>query len=305
MGHAAGDADRGADGSQGVRLLRAWCAAAALSVVAASVAFGQTWRTLTSARQAHGEDTLTVDVQYAAGRFTLGAADAGTLYHMDLQYDEDRFAPVRQYDPATGTLHLGVRSRDGETHVSLGDHDSDTPPSTLDLALEPGLPLSLDLDLGAAQADLDLGGLAVRRMRYRTGASTSRVRFGSANTTACESLRFMAGAATFQVTGLGNADCRRLDFEGGVGEVTLDFSGAWRQSMDADVSVTLGSLHLALPRDVGVALKLDRLLATFDHDGFVKRGDTYYSANYDTTRYHLTLNVTATFGGVDVTWIDR
>ena len=85
-------------------------------------------------------------------------------------------------------------------------------------------------------------------------------------------------------------------------EPLLSFGGTWRRSLTADVNVGIGSLHLQLPRDVGVAVRLNRFLASFDAAGFDKRGNMYYSANFNSARYRLTLNVNASIGGVDVAW---
>lgn len=272
----------------------------------ATPATAQTWRTITSARQLHGEGALEVEVTYGVGRFSLSPGAPGTLYRMEMRYDEERFSPVREYDPANAILRLGVRGRGGDTRVTLGDRrrrDSQTP--SFDLTLPPDIPLALMLELGAVESDIELGGLSVRRLDYRTGASQSRVRFSSPNPFPCESLYLAAGAAEFHASGLANANCRRVRFEGGVGEVTLDFTGAWRQPMSADVNVSIGSLTLQIPRDVGVSIRLNRFLASFERAGFVKRGNTYYSDNFESARYRLTLNVNATIGGVDVVRVGR
>jgi predicted membrane protein len=70
------------------------------------------------------------------------------------------------------------------------------------------------------------------------------------------------------------------------------------------VEVSIGSLTLGLPRDVGVAIHVNRFLASFAAAGFTKRGQTYYTRNYNTARYRLSLQVSATIGGIDVNWID-
>ena len=120
---------------------------------------------------------------------------------------------------------------------------------------------------------------------------------------ACDELSMEAGAAEFNAESIANANCARVVFHGGIGEVTLDFGGTWRRSMTAEVAVGVGSLNLKLPRDVGVSVKLNRFLASFDGAGFEKRGNTYYSANFNRARYRLTLDVNAAFGGVEIAWV--
>lgn len=263
----------------------------------------QSWRSITSARQLHGERDLAVHVRYGAGRFTLGAAAGGQLYRMELRYDEDKFIPVREYDVATPSIRLGVRSREG-SRVSMRDSRRGEQPPFMDVLLTPDVPLNLDIELGAVEAEIELGGLAIRRASYHTGASETRLRWSRPNPVPCEELVLRAGAAEFTATQLGNSNCDRVSFEGGLGEVTLDFSGSWRRAMQASVNMGIGSLQLRLPRDVGVAVTVSRFLASFDAAGFTKRGNTYYSANYNDARHRLTLAVNTSIGGIEVAWIN-
>ncbi len=278
---------------------RSFALLAAASLAAASPLAAQTWQTLTSGRQRHGETQLAVSVTYAAGEFRLGAAPAGTLYSMNLRYDEDHFTPLREYDAQGPRLRLGVRGKNGD--VNLGTHKGDQAGS-LDLQLAPDIPLALDLEVGAVRSAVDLGGLALRSVRYRTGASETTLRFSRPNRQACEELVMEAGAAKFEAWTIGNAACRRVRFNGGVGDVTLDFSGSWQGVTRADLTVAMGTLPLMLPRDAGVSVRLSRFLASFDQAGFTRRGDTYYTANYDSAAKKLFLDVNATFGGVNVVW---
>jgi hypothetical protein len=279
--------------------------AALLAALAAlwlvTTAGAQTLRTLTSVRQLHGESSLIVDVTYAVGRLHLEPAAAGDLYRMELRYDEEKFTPVRDYDPDAGVLRLGLRALHGHTSIRGGRHE-DTP--SLDVALTPEVPLQLRLEVGAAEADVEFGGLELRRLAYKTGASESRVRFSRPNPVDCDALTFEVGAAQFTATDLGNSACRTMSFRGGVGDVTLNFDGDWRRSAEASVKIGIGSLKLLLPRDLGVAITLSRFLASFDHEGFTKRGGVYYSPNYATATYRLNLGVDAAFGGIEVHWLD-
>ena len=278
--------------------------AAVLAVALAWVvtsASAQTLRTLTSARQLHGESSLIVEVNYAVGQLKLEPASPGDLYRMELRYDEEKFTPVREYDADAGVLRLGLRSLHGHTSLRRG-HGEETP--SLDVALTPDVPLTLRIEVGAAESDVELGGLQLRRVAYKTGASESHVRFSRPNSVECDALTFEAGAAEFTATGLGNSNCRRMGFHGGVGDVTLDFGGEWRTSADVTVKIGIGELKLVLPRDLGVAIHLNRFLTSFDRSGFTKRGGVYYSDNYAAASYRLTLNIDAAFGGIDVQWAD-
>ena len=300
MGHASGYPHLRRDGPAGVTVRPMVLLAAAASLAAASPLRAQTWRTLTSARQRHGETQLTVDVNYAAGEFRLRAAPSGTLYQMDLRYDEDRFTPVREYDADAARLAVGVRGAHDD-NISL-ERKRNAPIPSLDLELSPDIPLTLNLDLGAVRSRVDFGGLALRSVRYRTGASESTLRFSRANSEPCSTLQMEAGAAAFHAWSLGNANCRMIRFDGGIGDVTLDFGGAWRGTMQAELRVALGSLTLMLPRNAGVSVRVSRFLASFERSGFEKRGDTYYTPGYDAASRRLTIDVTAAFGGVNVVW---
>ena len=280
----------------------AFCASCAFFALVPPLA-AQSWRTVTSARQLHGERELNVTIQYGVGRFRLGPASSSQLYRMELRYDEDRFIPVREYSAAAHSITLGVRGREG-TRVSIRDTRRSEQTPSMDVALTPDVPLVLEMNLGAVEAAVELGGLAVRRATYRTGASESRLHWSAPNPVACEELRMEAGAAEFTASGLGNSNCAALRFDGGLGEITLDFNGSWRNSMDASVNMGIGSLQLRLPRNVGVAVTVSRFLASFDGAGFTKRGNTYYSPNYNESRQRLTLHISTSIGGIEVAWID-
>ena len=98
-----------------------------------------------------------------------------------------------------------------------------------------------------------------------------------------------------------------LSFEGAAGALALDFSGEWQHEGTTATRVKLGfgTLKLQFPSHLGVAISIKRFLASFDASGFVKRGDRYYSSNYDSATAHLELDIDAVLGDIEVVWVPR
>ncbi len=256
----------------------------------------QSWRTMTVSRQVDGDDALDVRVRYGAGDFEVRPGAAGMLYRVQLRYDEDTFDPVVSYD--RGRLELGVDAIDDDIHIRKDRKGGD-----LSVELSREVPMSLDMEFGAVRADVDLGGLRLRDLKLSTGASESRIDVSAPNPEVLHSVDLEVGAADFTARRLGNLNAENLDLSAGVGEVTLDFSGQWRRDMDVQVGMGLGSLEMRFPKNVGVMLRKKSFLTSLDSEGLIKRGDAYYSPDYDEARVHITVDVQAAFGSVKVVWL--
>jgi len=274
-----------------------------LSVVSFGAAHAQTLREYSSTRQDHGEARLAARVTYAGGTLDLARASSGILYSLRLTYDADRFTPVAQFDPDVPRLTLGTEAlgRSGGVRVS---HSGTPPAATIGLGTRADL--DLDIELGAAEATLELGGIRVSHLKLQTGASKTVVRFSESNPIRCSAAEFSAGAAELAVTGLGYSRCGEITFSGGVGKVTLDFSGPWSGRMHLDAGMAMGELVLRLPKGAGIRLVLDKFLASFAPAGLVRSADgrTWSSAGFDGAPQQLAVDLETAFGGVTVEWID-
>lgn len=272
---------------------------AALLLLSAGPAAAQKWRTVNSSRQVWNEKQLDVRVDYAAGRLSVAPSESPLLYQVELRYDESVFTPVTEYSPEAGRLRVAVRGqRDGIRMKNIGRE------ARASLSLSPTVPLDLEMSFGAGEANLDLGGLSLRRLDLSTGASETRVSFSAPNRAAADRIDLRAGVSDFVATGLGNANASRFTFEGGVGSTTLDFGGSWSRNASGSIHIGMGSLDLRFPRSLGVKIVKNSFLTKFESSGLVKRGDAFYSRNWDTAEHQLTLTIDAGMGSIDVGWID-
>lgn len=273
-------------------------AGVALLVLAGPVR-AQQMRYATAARQYHGETMLRARIEFAAGSLSVSASSSDMLYDLRLTYDAERFEPLTRYDAETGRAVLGLESAGGgglrvSSRRQLEQH--------AELALSPKVALDLEATLGASEAELDLGGLRLSRATIATAASKTTLRFSRPNPATCDSLDLNAGAAEFTTESLGNSRCRQISFQGGVGDVGLDLTGAWREDAQVRIKLALGGLRLRLPRDMGVAIHLDRFLASFNPAGFVKEGNRYLSQGYAAHPHHLDITLTSAVGDIRVMW---
>lgn len=253
------------------------------------------WRTLTAARQMSGESALRAEIQYGAGTMDVHPAAAGTMYHAVLRYDHTQFQPEVKY--ADGVLRVGIN---GEVH---GNRHMHTRANRLDLQLGPDVPLDLDVQYGAGEGTLDLGGMTLKSLKVQTGASRTHLNFSSPTRGTCDDLHLSAGAATMDVKGLGNLSPRTITVEGGAGKVALDFSGSWRGDTDASVKMGVGELTLQVPRGLGVRMQKTSMLASVQAPEMTKSGDTYLSQGYESAKRHLNINVDAAFGAIRLSWV--
>ncbi len=256
----------------------------------------QSWRTMTSARQVQDSEPMDVDVRYGAGTLEIAPAESPYLYRAEFRYDGDQFEPVVEFDRNARRLRIGIEARDRPRPRDDG--------SAAKLQLTREVPLELDLEFGAGNAEIDLSGIALERLELSTGASRTTVNFGAPNPIQAREIQIEAGAAELTVTGLGNARAERVSFRGGLGETVLDFSGEWAGNVQAKVEMGIGSLRLRIPRDVGVRLARRSFLASFDAAGLERRDDGYYSTSWNDAVTRLDMDVSAAIGSIEVVWID-
>jgi hypothetical protein len=172
------------------------------------------------------------------------------------------------------------------------------------MSVSPEVPARLNLQLVAGESHVELGGIKLSSAVIKTGASESHVAFSTPTTGTCESLSFQVGAAEFTGEHLGNARCRNIELVGGVGDLTMDFSGDWgtTAAVDGNIKVGMGTLKLALPKDIGVRIDVNRVFSNFDQVGFLKNGNSYYSSNWKSAAKRLHLDLTTALGSVEVAW---
>ena len=144
------------------------------------------------------------------------------------------------------------------------------------------LPLKLKVNAGVGDARLSLSGLKVSQIDFESGVGEAKMSAYEPNSIPCEYIKLKNGVGRLEAIGLGNFNFRELEFEGGVGGASLDFTGEWKQNADIRIKVGVGGVNVRLPREIGVKVEAEKnFLSGLHLEGFNKQDSYYYSENYD------------------------
>ena len=265
-------------------------AVAAAALLAAAPAAAQERRTVEFTRQLRDTLPLEVVVDHGVGKVVLHGTDERLLYQAQLAYDPRRSEPVYDYDAAARRLRVGARRP--------GEGAGGAPELRLDLARS--VPVALTVNMGTAEADLDLGGMRLTRLAVESGASDAVLHFDAPNRVPMERLDLDVGAASLRARGLANARARDVRVRMNVGSAELDFDGEWTTDVELQLQITVGKVVLRVPDDVGVRVETSGILGSFDDTGFERRGDAWLSPNWNSATRKLVVRSRTTVGRLEI-----
>jgi hypothetical protein len=160
-------------------------------------------------------------------------------------------------------------------------------------------PLDLVVQAGAYEGQLELGGLSLRNLTVKDGASHVEVSFLEPNQTEMALLRYETGASDVKLTGLANANFSTLKFSGGAGNYTLDFSGELQRDATVTVDSGLGNLTLIVPEDTSAMVTVEGAAVNISAgSGWAQNGQKYTQKGSDHT---LTILVKMAAGNLVIT----
>jgi len=115
-------------------------------------------------------------------------------------------------------------------------------------------PTALTIKAGAYQGQLNLGGIPLTSLEITDGASQADLIFDKENPEVMTNLTYKTGASQINLEGLGFANADEINFDGGAGSYTFDFSGALQRDLKVNINYGLGDVKIIIPQ--GVAAKV-------------------------------------------------
>jgi hypothetical protein len=138
------------------------------------------------------------------------------------------------------------------------------------------MPMDLVISAGAYEGTIELGGLSLKSLEVKDGASDVDLSFSKPNPIEMSILRYATGASDVKLTGLANANFSTLTFSGGAGNYTLDFGGELQQDAVATIDSGFGNLTLLIPKGVPAQVTVESAAVNINNgSGWSQRGQDY------------------------------
>ena len=205
---------------------------------------------------------------FGAGELTLSPGAEDALVEGTATYNYSKVKPVIKTDGDN------VRIQSGDGSFNAFPNFSDLK-NSWDLKLG-SAPTDLNIEAGAYTGEFEFGGLALTSLTVQDGAATVNLSFSKPNKAEMNILRYETGASTVKLTGLANANFGALDFSGGAGDYTLDFSGDLQRSATVSIDAGLCNIILIIPEGVHAVVTVDSGAANVSFgSGWSQSGDIY------------------------------
>ncbi len=206
-------------------------------------------------------ETEKVEMQDADRILLKGELGAGEFKIYPKDQDEAFIAEI-SYDPDDVEYWVESKTRRGKCIIDIGcdlnnSHSFDTEDNEWDMTLSTKSPIEIDLEIGACESVFALGGIPIEELSLDVGAASAEINFSEVNPIRLNEIDINAGASSFTMLNIGNANFENFSLSGGVGSFDLDFLGEYKGTSYINIEIGLGSAELVFPRNIPIHIRTD------------------------------------------------
>lgn len=275
-----------------------------MAMILYSGLFARDRQTLEKSAPADAEvKTIHLETDLGAVELVMEAHDGGDLYTAEVRYDADKVRVDVNYEKSGSTADLFLSSEKIKKNLDL-----DTDDCRWRVSLSRDYVWEIKLDAGVTDGKMDFSGLPIESMGIDLGVSDCKIRFREPNPEEMHRLSIDAGVGEFEIVGLGYANVRDLEFDGGTGESVLNYDGLKRGSQTASIDMGVGSVRIEVPEGTPVRVESDdnwlNSIKT-PRDFFDRVGDGVYETDgYEDAGYGLEIELDVGIGSAKIDIIE-
>ncbi len=232
-------------------------------------------------------NSLKVSIKFGAGNLDLISGQED-VFEGSFQYVKSILRPNIRYEilGETGILTLS-QSIKKDLNLSFPQKN------IWNLKLPSSVPLQLYINTATYSGDIDLTNLQIENFYLNSGASQTNIVFNQPNLIDLKNINIKTGASTIKILGLANANFNEMNFTGGAGSYTFDFSGNLTKKSKVNINVGVAKIILKIPSNMGAKIIFRNFPASkLDIRGFIKINDqTYISQEYGKSTAELDIEI--------------
>jgi hypothetical protein len=237
------------------------------------------------------EGIADLEIGFGAGQLRL-AGGGSALVTGIAGYNVEQLRPVIEHSGSRIVLRTGDIKLES---IPIGWDDDLKNEWNLQLGSSP---MNLELNVGAAKANIDLGGIELRSFDLNVGAADIALDFSKPNPAEMDRLDVEAGAAHMELMNLANAHAHRIMLSAAGGDFRLDFNGDIERDLLVEIEMAAGNVDLIFPEGVPVEVTVDGALVNVSYSGtWEKEGICYLQEGEGPSIF---VSVTASAGGLNL-----
>lgn len=270
-----------------------------LVVILASVSFAGQLERATEKVNVTQAKSIEIEGELGCGEFRITVDSITEAALFEIRYDERAVRYDVDYHEKGDRGFLTFES-DRRSNVKFDGDDN-----RWDIVLSNKYESSLNLDIGACEAKIDLGGIPLKELSINLGAASGQIDFGKPNPIRLEEFKMDAGVSSLTMASIGNANFSRFIFNGGLGSYELDFRGKYKGESEIFIEIGLGSAEIFLPADIPIRVETDsdNFLSSVDFHGdnpLKIDDDTFESGDFEGAKTRIILHLLVGLGSVDI-----
>ena len=245
---------------------------------------------------------LEVLIDVDAGELTVTKGSSEKSGHVSILFSHGEFRENIEFNETKNRLRVSLDKKGWGRYKKT--HRDDDLKGEVYLELPHGVDILFDSKIKAGEILLEMGGLRVREFTLINWAGEVEVRFDEPNPIKMDFLDINAKIGEARFYELGNARFKEADINGGIGQIDVDFTGELLADCRAKVDLDIGEATVTLPEDTGVRMRIGggfSFLSSKHIDGSLyRRGNSYYSEDYEDMKKRFYLRVTPGLGELTI-----
>ncbi len=243
------------------------------------------------------QEVLSIRLNIDAGEITVNKNEQPDKIFISVQYDERHDEIEIDFDESKNEVYVSI-----DREKWLKSYDDERSPQ-LEVLLPFDVIIEFESKIKAGEIKLDLGGLKLKDFQLRNFAGEVEVDFSKPNLVEMGLMDINVKVGETTLRQLGNARFHNAKINGGIGELSIDFSGDGLQSARAEVDLDIGETSIYLPRELGIRFDNSTFgfltQSSIDQE-FIKKGRFYFSEKYETASKTMDFSISSGIGELRV-----